>query len=252
MTPRQRISRFFSRKSHSYATYARVQQAAIDDLISHQLQEILPHIPSGPCLDLGSGPGVVSEALYRHNIPLRPILLDIAYDSLLRAAYAEQCICASMDTLPLSPRHLALLISSTALHWAHDPTEVLKQACTLVQPGGYLVVNNLGDTTLQALRETQREFNLSPPVRYFTPEEQHHILASLGTVTSHTIHAYEDRFSSPAEALRSLSEIGATTHTSPPLSRARLMDFLSAYGRRARRGRSYINRYTYIRSVVRL
>jgi SAM-dependent methyltransferase len=101
--------------------------------------------PGSRVLDLGGGPGWVSELLAR--LGLRPVTLDVSpsllqlgKERLARAGLAARLVRADMTTLPFPDGAFEAAIVVDALHHVPEVAGVLREACRVLAPGGRLIL----------------------------------------------------------------------------------------------------------------
>jgi ubiquinone/menaquinone biosynthesis C-methylase UbiE len=106
-------------------------------------------------LDLGGGPGWVSELLIRFG--LRVVTLDVS-SSLLRlaktrfdgAGLAGRPVCGDMTSLPFEDNSFEAAIVLDSLHHVENVELVLREACRVLVPGGRLVVAEPGEGHMES------------------------------------------------------------------------------------------------------
>ncbi len=123
-------------------------------------------------LDIGAGTGHVT-GFAREKWPAAHIAaLDAAPKMLarLKAKFSEvETIRADAAAFSSAARY-DLILSSMALHWLHDPTQVLQKWRRLLAPGGVLHVATPVEGALQEWREFLRASDLQDSLWPFPPE----------------------------------------------------------------------------------
>ncbi|MGM0461048.1 MAG: methyltransferase domain-containing protein [Fibrobacterota bacterium] len=237
------LSQGFSSKVHPYTRHAKTQKKAAR-LLCRRIYEYRDKVPSGPWLDIGSGPAIMAQYLNSEHI----YNLDTAQASLEYAQHVSpgQNIRGSMDTLPFRQKSFSLIMSSTALHWARSPKETIQNAVSLLKRNGVLAINILDSHTLLPLRRAQQRYNIPSPATYLTREELRHTTDSLPCrILSYGTHTYTEEFDTPKHALQAISRIGATGHFGKRLSPGKLTRFIREYGALQKSG-TIKNTYSYI------
>ena len=123
--------------------------------------------PAARVLDLGGGPGWVSELLLR--LGLRPVTLDLS-PSLLRlgrdrfaqAGLPARLVRSDMTALPFADGTFEAAIVVDALHHVPDVGAALREARRVLSPGGRLVLAEPGEGHSEAekSRAESREFGV--------------------------------------------------------------------------------------------
>ena len=106
--------------------------------------------PGARVLDLGGGPGWVSELLLR--LGLRPVTLDLSpsllrlgQDRLARAGLPARLVRSDMTALPFADGTFEAAIVVDALHHVPDVEAALREARRVLSPGGRLVLAEPGE-----------------------------------------------------------------------------------------------------------
>jgi malonyl-CoA O-methyltransferase len=170
---RGRIARAFARGAASYDQHAALQRQVADHLLA-QLSATLSsastfgsapsHTPSR-ILDLGAGTGYCSRYLQQRFVNAELIALDLA-EPMLQAT-AKRCVaasdagceqqsvcllCADAQLLPLQSAAFDLVVSSLAVQWCDQLSQVFAELARVLRPGGQALLSTFGPATLQELR----------------------------------------------------------------------------------------------------
>ena len=133
-----KVLRSFDGAATQYNRAARLQTALAWRLAGHCQR--LP-IPLGRWLDLGSGTGLLADAIEQRN-PGRVVeRIDGSPSMLARSSRPDHTQLWDLNQ-PLQSWDVAptLIASSFCLHWLSDPGTTLKQWFECLAPGGWLVV----------------------------------------------------------------------------------------------------------------
>ena len=133
-----KVLRSFDRAANQYNRAARLQAAMAWRLAGHCQR--LP-IPSGRWLDLGSGTGLLADAIEQRN-PGRVVeRIDGSPSMLARSSRPDHTRLWDLNQpLQTSKEAPTLIASSFCLHWLSDPGKRLQQWFECLAPGGWLIV----------------------------------------------------------------------------------------------------------------
>ncbi len=115
-------------------------------------------IRSGFCLDLGSGPGLLSVALVEKSslsviaLDAAPAMARIAHES--AAGYPDRVIPITGDVhcMPIRDNVVSLIVSRGSIYFWHDLPQAFSEIERVLRPGGVAFVG--GSFGTPALRET--------------------------------------------------------------------------------------------------
>ncbi|MBF0588150.1 MAG: methyltransferase domain-containing protein [Magnetococcales bacterium] len=194
--------------------------AEIDAMLVDRLEMI--KIDPQRMLDLGCRTGRVSSLL-RARWP-QAKLVTAGLESSWLARYAgtgsDLCITVESPTLPFANRSFDLVLSGMALHWLGDLNTSLREIRRILRPDGLFLAAIPGESTLQELRICleeldRRRYGKAWPRVPMLPEIQklgdQMVKAGLALTVVDRI-SVEPRFSSVAELLRTLKQIGGGNH----------------------------------------
>lgn len=111
-------------------------------------------------LDLGTGTGVVAEALLKRYPKAQVYALDLAPGMLQRARRRGSwrrrplCICGDAEALPVASGSLDLIVSSLTLQWCTDLGKVFEGFLRALRPEGLALFSSFGPDTLKELRQS--------------------------------------------------------------------------------------------------
>ena len=132
------VSSSFGRHAAGYARHARLQQGVAWRL-AHLCAPLA--LAAGPRADLGSGSGLVGQALRAQASRESLLQLDICPELLAHnpLAVADGQLCWDLNLgLPKQLGQAALLTSSFALQWLDNPVTQVQHWCEQLRPGGWL------------------------------------------------------------------------------------------------------------------
>lgn len=164
--------------------FARIVEIALgsDDPIVEQIPIPSPGSPGRRCLDIGSGPGVISAALSRSGW----VTVAMDFDSRTRtnaSDRASEFVLGMADRLPFRDRSFDLVVVSHLLEHVYRPVDFLEGVRRVLAPGGSLLVAvpNL-DSMMARLFGPYLLSGYSVPrhLVHFTPSSLHRTLESAG------------------------------------------------------------------------
>lgn len=150
---------------HMAADYDRRWAAYVSASVRHALARVTVH-PGETVLDVGSGTGALSYAIWRRDPAVRVIGVDIAPGMLRRAREkfggAVPTVAGSVDRLPFTSASFDIVVSSSSFHYWADPARGLAEVARVLRPGGRLVVTDWCDDYL-ACRVCDRVLRVIDP-----------------------------------------------------------------------------------------
>lgn len=127
------------------ASYDRMWERYIRDSTALALADF-PTSPALRVLDIGCGTGVLLRRALDADASRTAIGVDITVNMLRHASQrlpnTVPLVCASGDAVPLRAASVDLVVSTSALHYMHDPIEMLREAHRLLAPGGTVIVSD--------------------------------------------------------------------------------------------------------------
>ncbi len=152
---KQAVRRSFSRSAHHYDAVARLQKQ-----VASQLVQLLPFEQyDGLWLDLGAGTGFLLDEIGSERFSGQMIAVDLALPMLQQAREKRggdrslDWICADMESLPFLPEQADVVVSSLALQWCENVSQVFADIKRVLKPGGLLGFATMGARTLFELKE---------------------------------------------------------------------------------------------------
>lgn len=152
----QRAQAYFRENS---ARWHQIRSLYVDEeQVERALTTLLPHGSYRNLLDVGTGTGRILELLAPHasgamGIDLSPEMLSIARANIDRAGLAHcQVRKADMSSMPVPSGSFDALTLHMVLHYASDPSRVLREAARVLTPGGRLVIVDFAPHENEALR----------------------------------------------------------------------------------------------------
>lgn len=145
------VAKSFGDAADSYDEFAKIQHRVAAQLLSQCPIDHKQHV-----LDLGCGTGyclpVLAQRYSKAQITgadLSQGMLDFAHGSFPQFQYEI----ADAENLPFVPESFDLIFSNFAVQWCDDFSQVLKQAYSVLKPGGHLLLSTLADGTLAELKK---------------------------------------------------------------------------------------------------
>ncbi|WP_269621812.1 methyltransferase [Prochlorococcus marinus] len=132
------ILKNFDRASHSYNQGASLQIFFSDKLAKYCSKQI---IEPGLWVDLGSGTGLLADAIEKNNPNQRVLRVDGSKRMLQQHSHNKSTQLFNLnDGLPKWKEPPKLLASSFTLHWLNHPEKRLKEWFAALAPGGWLAL----------------------------------------------------------------------------------------------------------------
>ncbi len=130
----------FSDAASSYEKEADLQRQFAWELAKQCAKQ---SIPRGLWIDLGTGTGLLAEALEHHNPNQRVIRVDGSKKMLAQHQTGKHTQLWDLNQgLPAWHKSPALLASNFALHWLDQPTKRLEEWFTALKQGGWIAITS--------------------------------------------------------------------------------------------------------------
>lgn len=225
--------------------------AVLQREITDRLLERLDYVRLEPLriLDLGTGTGYAIDGLQRRYHEAQVIALDFAQGMLRQARQRggplrrPLCVCADVETLPLTDGAVDLIVSNATLQWCNDLERTFDECRRVLRPGGLFMFTTFGPDTLTELRQSWSEVDGQSHVSAFL--DMHDIGDALVRARFADVVMDAERltltYERTRDLMRDLKTLGANNATSERprglTGRARLAAVEQAYERHRCDGR---------------
>jgi malonyl-ACP O-methyltransferase BioC len=152
---KEKVQKGFVKSVQTYRKHAIVQEAIAARLIN-ELQKLGNHSFS-KVLEIGCGPGVLTEKFFRHFTADQYFANDIVneYKSVLHQLNPKiEFFGADIENTEL-PQNLDLIISSSTFQWFSDLEQFLQKAHQALHPDSYLVFSTFGPDNYREIKEVK-------------------------------------------------------------------------------------------------
>ncbi len=142
----------FDLNAKSYERYAIFQKETADTLA----RRVATSGTSGVCLDLGCGPGWLTQRLAQSGSFHTTVALDTSMKMALLAKEkggALHIAQADAVSLPVKRGSVDLVTSNLMLQWAPDLGDVFAESARVLIPGGVFMATTLGKNTFHEIRD---------------------------------------------------------------------------------------------------
>ncbi len=172
------------------------------------------HIPKGIWADLGSGTGLLAEALETLHPNQSVIRVDASKEMLMQHPTISQTQLWDLNFgLPTWSTQPALLASSFALHWLKDPSNCIQEWLKALTPGGFLAIALPVEGSFQEWHFAASKSSVRCTAMQLPSKEL--ILKNLDAkhIRYQKLHIYKDKASKVSSLLKPMIKIGA--HSTP-------------------------------------
>jgi len=158
---KRQVRRSFDAAAERYDEVAVLQREVGQRIVDRlDLVKLVPQV----ILDVGSGTGVISQALGGRYKKSRLISLDMA-TRMLHVARSKKTwlshwlgkqayVCADAEYLPLADNSVDLIFSNLTLQWCGELDQVFAEFRRILRPEGLLMFSTFGPDTLKELRDS--------------------------------------------------------------------------------------------------
>lgn len=232
----QRVANSFDQAAQDYLENAHVQRQAAESLAQCILENAAPET-TNKILELGCGPGLLTEQLLKSYLnshwtitDIAPQMVDLCRRRVLGIEAHPQCDFLTMDAQEVTtPGPFDLICSNLTFQWLSDPAATVNSLIERLAPGGLLIFNTLGTETFSYWQELDAKIEGARTAPVFQSlDELKNELATVCLVSDCTLLLYsesiEDQHPSFLKFLNSLKAIGAhipVGDASVPLSQLR-------------------------------
>jgi malonyl-CoA O-methyltransferase len=238
------VRRSFSRSAHHYDAVARLQKQ-----VAAKLVQLLPFKSTdGLWLDLGAGTGFLLDAMQSDRFSGHMIAVDLALPMLQQSRCksfddrAVSWVCADIECLPFLPGQVDVVVSSLALQWCENFSQVFSGVKKVLKPGGVFGFATMGPGTLLELKQAWAEVDhfthVSP---FYDPEALLACLQSEGfTLASMKQEIRQLAYPSVMALMQELKQTGAHHMTwdrkRKLTTKQQLQNMMDAYPKQSQQG----------------
>lgn len=225
-----KIAESFSQKTHKYREFAISQKEAIKDLLELLPKDIINK--KGLWLDIGSGAYGFDSLFYNKQSIKSYIPYDISEETLKKSKTKDIStpICGDMDFLSFKENSFNGITSASAFQWSREQKLLWQKSLKLLKKDGIGIFATLVSGTLEPLQLLQKEFNLNQPTNYLYFKEIENYVEELDLEIIHSsIKEYREKYQTAKEALKAISNIGASPKQNRVLNRDEIIEFLKKY-----------------------
>ncbi|MBD1552179.1 malonyl-ACP O-methyltransferase BioC [Pseudomonas typographi] len=180
---KQQVAASFSRAAASYDSVAQLQRDVGQALLARLPAPLQPR----QWVDLGSGTGYFSRALYQRYPHATGVAVDIA-EGMLRHARPLGGACyhvvGDAERLPLRSASAELIFTSLAVQWCSDFAAVLDEAARVLRPGGVLAFTSLCQGTLYELQGSWQQVDGAVHVNRFRAAQDYQRLCAASSLST--------------------------------------------------------------------
>tara|TARA_B100000073_G_C23740385_1_gene573556 strand:- start:960 stop:1718 length:759 start_codon:yes stop_codon:yes gene_type:complete len=199
----------FSKAAHKYKNYSYVQK-----YFSKQIVSIISEleIPKGEWLDLGAGPGILSDLIEDKFSRKNVFRVDFSKDMLDENRLGSKTILWDLNKgFPTTIQNCSLIVSNFCIHWLKDPEKKLKLWFHHLNQKGYMIVTFPTNHSFPEWRNTCKKTHIE--YGGITFPELTHTLKSFSNkeIYSSNIYTYKEFFPDIYKLFRNIINVGANT-----------------------------------------
>lgn len=200
------VSLRFSKAQKSYADHAVVQQKICAQLYIYMQNQNVVHTQN--CIfEIGCGTGNLSQIILK-NLKYEQYFLNDIYDnvreSFLNYPNLNWCI-GDIEKLAF-PQSLDLIVSSSALQWMENLSQIFQKAYSALNVGGYFCFSTFGQMNLKEIKLLTGQ-----GLNYLSLDEIRNLLVRTGfEVEVLTQETQQLMFDEPRQVLNHLKATGVT------------------------------------------
>ncbi len=207
----------FDNASENYNQAAVVQKRFAEKLVEFCSEQ---NIPQGRWIDLGSGTGLLADALEDLNPNQTVIRVDGSKEMLNQHSQEKSVLYYNLEKgLPRNWSEAPSLIASNfALHWLSEPTTKLQEWFSAISPGGWLAVSLPVEGCFPEWQQAACHANVTYTAMNFP---SHISIANAipgKNIRLHRLEKFTQTAPGVTSLLKSLIKVGAQASPKKPLS----------------------------------
>ncbi len=231
-TPSSRkIGSTFGLKAQGYDQNTPFQSLLISKLVEYSSPI---HSQLRTVADLGCGSGCFAQYSHNHSLQYTVTGLDIARASLnLAKTRNTTTIQGDINALPFRASSFDAIVAASVLQWISDIDSCITVIHDILKPDGYFLFAVFTEQSFCELNATKRDLGVSVPVNlqnssdFITSLNSKHFNVCMSQTICQTFY-----FKTARDALKSISNYGATAMASEPLNRTMLKELCALYEQR--------------------
>ena len=204
----------FNNAAVNYLGYSNIQRYFAEKIVS--LLKGL-NIQKGECLDLGSGTGLLADAIEKNFSKKRITRIDFSKKMLLQNKESSKKILWDLNNgLPPSIRKCPLITSNFCIHWLDNPEKIIRNWFSKLRSGGYLIISYPTTNSFKEWKQTCKETNIEYSGLTFPLSED--IIKNFNSdeIFFSNKYLYVENFPDIYKLFRSIANVGAQSTKSKP------------------------------------
>ena len=155
----EKIKNNFNNAAYRYLEYSNIQKFFAEKIV--QFIKKLSPPKKGEWIDLGSGPGLLADAIEKKFSSQKVSRIDFSKKMLLENKLSSKKIIWDLNNdLPPVINNCSLLTSNFCIHWLTNPEKIIKNWFSKLISGGFLIISYPTKDCFPEWKDTCRKIDI--------------------------------------------------------------------------------------------
>ena len=197
----------FNNAAANYLGYSNIQRYFAEKIVSF-LKGL--DIQKGEWIDLGSGTGLLADAIEKEFSTKKITRIDFSKKMLLQNKESSKKILWNLNNgLPPSIRKCSLMTSNFCIHWLDNPDQILRNWFSKLRSGGYLIISYPTINSFPEWKQTCKATNIEFSGLTFPISKDITKSFNSDEIIFSNKYLYVENFPDIYQLLRSIVNVGA-------------------------------------------